>query len=622
MIPNRERHPSQKKMFAELFNAGYFPTVIDAEKVKQADIAPLVRKTQKQQFSEITPELKYRKRALIIDDFSKIKLNKKYIESFIKNCKESNSICIFICLDSYQYIAPEIEEFDDFDFYEIIPFGNIKRTELIEKWVSMGQEETIEDKSLYKKTDNIKSKIDSMVRKKIIPPKPLYLLTLLQMLESYTPQKLELTSHGHCYQHLVYKALENSKIPNQEIDKYLNVLTELGWYVFDQKKTELNEQDLNTFFDEYRKKYLAVDSQDIIENLIRCSILEKREYGTSFKYLYIYYFFAAKRMADTFRNDNHVKDSISDLLHNLHKEDSANIIIFITHHTKDDWIIDELQLCLMGLFESQEPAHLEAEKLTFMSEFIDDIPDLVIERRKIRDERLKHEQLKDEADNKSKEIDKQIEQSESTDILARINKTFKGIEIAGQIINNRHASLTKHNLYQLINEGITTGLRFLGYFLTIADSSKTEVIKIIEHHLKEHPNLTNKEVQKAAESTFLFLTYGTILGVIKKVSTSIGSAEAQEIYKEIDRDFDTSSINLINQAIDLHFHKSLNFSEIERLNKKFTNNPTCARILKEIIVQHTYMFPVEYKDKQRISSMLNIPMNTQRNMDRKKQIKQ
>lgn len=42
------------------------------------------------------------------------------------------------------------------------------------------------------------------------------------------------------------------------------------------------------------------------------------------------------------------------------------------------------------------------------------------------------------------------------------------------------------------------------------------------------------------------------------------------------------------------------------------------RILKEMVIQHIYMYPVEYKEKQQLASLLGISVQGQRQMDRNK----
>lgn len=610
-----------KKIFASLLNSNYMPIVLNGSKIKSSNLKNIIDSELRKQYKSSREALSNRKPAIIIDDFSAIKLNTKNIEKLLSQCKDEFSTCILISSNTYQFISQDIDELEDFLCYEIVHFGNIKRTEIIEKWVSLGREEIIEDDELYKLKDQIKVKINSMVRKHIIPPKPIYILTLLQMFETYTPQKYDLTSHGHCYQYLVYQSFDKARIKGDDIDKYLNVMTELAWFIFSKQKPKLTHSDLEKFFVTYEKNFLPVNREEIIKTLVKTHILFQSDELTSFKYKYIYYFFTAKRMAENFRSNDETKNAISNLLNNLHNEDCSNIIIFLTHHTKDQWVLDEIQITLMELFQEQQPSSLDSVSLEFMNDFIKEIPALVIEKRKIKEERESHDKRMDEIEEHKQLQEEYIDDLQPSDALAQINKTFRGIEIAGQIVRNRHASLKRNDLYSLVHEGINTGLRFLDYFLGIANKSKHEVIKIIETILKENPTLTNQQIEKEAKSAFLFLTYGVIFGVIRKISTSMGSTEAEAIHKEIEKDFNINSINLINQAIDLHFHKNLDFRNIESLNEKFSSNPTCARILKEIIIQHIYMFPVNYQDKQRISSTLGISMDTQRILDQKKQLK-
>jgi hypothetical protein len=116
----------------------------------------------------------------------------------------------------------------------------------------------------------------------------------------------------------------------------------------------------------------------------------------------------------------------------------------------------------------------------------------------------------------------------------------------------------------------------------------------------------------------MHLTYGVINGVIRKIGSSIGSKEALEIYSLIEENENTPAFSLIKQAIELQFNKSLSIESVEVCAKKLHDNPVCIRILKEMIIQHTYMFPVGYKEKQQLSAILGISIQGQRVMDIKK----
>lgn len=195
------------------------------------------------------------------------------------------------------------------------------------------------------------------------------------------------------------------------------------------------------------------------------------------------------------------------------------------------------------------------------------------------------------------------------------------MEIIGQIIRNRHGSLGKEKLEQLATQAYGVGLRFLQYFLNISDIYKDEVVKSIEHLLKENPHIDNSKLEKEAKNIFLLITYGAIFGVLRKVSMAIGSREAEQIYKNIEDKTPTPAIKLINQAISLQFSKNMDMKLLGGLSEEFSKNPTCERLLKEIVIQHIYMFPVDYKQKQQIAEILKIPVAEQLNLGMQKSLK-
>ena len=555
---------------------------------------------------------------LLIDDFDKVGLNTKYRSSFLASINEIFDQVIMTCHSSFSYISPETPELSDYGRYELLGLGHIKRAELVEKWVSLGVEESIDERSLYDQSDEIKIRLDTIIRNNIVPPKPIYILMLLQMFEAYSQQNLELSSHGHCYQQLIYQAFDHAKIPKKEFDGYLNVLAELAW-VLHKSGGAINQHQLDEFFNEYKKTFLSVDGVRVIDILKSNSILIEKEFKIQFKYPYLFYFFTAKKIAESFSKHPEVKDEVRKLVANLHREDNANILVFVTHHTREAWVLEEIQNALSLLFADQQPATLSKEQLAFMDEFLNKIPNLVMEQRVISDERKRHHKNLDEIDREADAVTKAAEENiESLDILANINKTFKGMEISGQIIRNRHASLTRDAMFGLASNGAFTGLRFLNFFIHMSDTAKVEVIKYIEHKLKEHPGMTNEKVQGYARDVFLLMTYGVINGVIRKIASSIGSKEASEIYASIQKHDQSPAILLLNLAIELHFKRNLDIQSISQTATKIKDNPVCTRILKEMVIQHTYMFPVEYKEKQKLAALLGITVQGQRIMDRQK----
>jgi hypothetical protein len=611
-----------KQAFRYFASKGTPVLYLDAASINNADINKALSKALHEQFDGLSLEdfFSSDERVVLIDNLNEIGLNERYRNNFLESLNTAVDHVIITCSSSFTFLVPEISQLDEHQQFELLGLGHLRRAEIVEKWVSLGVEESIPEQDLYNQCDEFKEKLDAVIRKNIVPAKPIYVLMLLQMLEAGSQQNLDLSSYGHCYQQLIYQSFDNAKIPKKEFDTYLNVLTELAWVIY-QNDGGINQANLESFFVEYGKVYLSVNGELMIEKLKSNFILHERDYKIQFKYPYLLYFFVAKKIAESYSSSKETQQTVTDLIKHLHREDYANILVFVTHHTKEKWVLEEIDRALQSLFVDHAPAALSKDQLAFMQEFISKIPELVMEQREIREERQKHNVALDELEREDGKMVKTSEATEkmlSAELPAIINKTFKGMELSGQIIRNRHATLPKTTLLALAEQGAFCGLRFLTFFIDISDAAKSEVIKYVASSLKTNPELTNAEIEEQATSHFVAMTYGVIHGVLRKIASSIGSNEASEIYSKIQGSEQTPAITLLNQAISLQFTRKLDIPKLTETYSKLKNNPVCMRILKDMAIQHTYMFPVGYREKQQLSELLKIPVQEQRIMDRKK----
>ncbi|ELP25435.1 hypothetical protein F385_1451 [Pantoea agglomerans 299R] len=608
-----------KNIFSKSAASEKYAIYINAKELKSASIQKVLNECKLKQYKNINSDKfdKATDKVLLIDGFDDVSLNSKYRSQFLEEAQKEFEHIVITCNISFLYVCPEIQELNMFNKYELLGLGHERRAELVEKWICLGQEESINDSVLYESLDEISVKLDGIIRKNIVPPKPVYILMLLQMFETYSQQSLEMTSHGHCYQQLVYQAFDNAKIPKLEFEKYLNVLTELAWHMH-LNDSSILESQLHVFFDNYQKVYLSVNGDEIISRLKSNSILHSDKLKIKFKYPYLFYFFTAKKIAEDYLQNKEVKDNVKEILSELHREDYANILVFVTHHTKDSWVLEEIKETLNALFKEHDPASLSNEQLQFMGDFIAQIPDLIIEQRSIKDERQKRKQELDRIEMENSNSELKDDDLEPPDILAKINKSFKGMDISGQIIRNRYATLKRSELFELASSGTKTGLRFLEYFLDLSDTLKNEIVHLIGNSLKEHPNLTDEILQRQAQTVFMQMSYGVINGVIRKMATSIGSKEAYEIYLALEDNLKTPAASLLSQAIDLQYRKQVDIKRLNETVARLNHNPVCQRILKEMVIQHTYMFPIGYKEKQQISELLKLSVKQQMIMDSKK----
>jgi len=608
-----------KKYFLDLLRLRYTPIYLEGDKIKSSNLDKSCKNAVIEQY-EFKSYLDYKEqlnKAIIIDNFERIKMNKNAMNKFMSNVKDFFDVIIILANDSYQLIVHELDIFSGFSLFLIEPLGHYKRTKLIEKWISLGREETINENNLYDHLDNIQVHINTFVKNNIVPAKPVYILIILQRMENITSNKFELTSYGHCYQYLIYQSLEKAKINYTEIDRYFNYLTEFSFYIFLKKQKSINKAELNDFYEQYTDKYLSIDQNVTLKNLLSCGILKYDEGKYSFRHKYIYYFYVARYISENISNSIEIKRILSDLVDNLHIEENANIIIFVTHHNKDNYILDEIQLSMMQNFENFQEATLSSD-LHFFDETFLQLKNIIIENKRVETVRAQNDVEKDRYElineKKSEKEKKQRETLDSHDIFAILYKSFKSIEIAGQIIRNRYGSLPKSTLFDIADDAYGVGLRTLSFFLKTFENSKSRLINIIVLILNKYPNLATTSIENKAQKIYTMVIYTMIFIILRNISFSIGSKEASEIYNIIKNKKKSPAVILINSIIELNFSKKFDIDMLQQIYQLLDGNITCQVLFKEIVVQHIYMHNISYKQKQRVSEIFNIPMSFQRSI--------
>ena len=545
--------------------------------------------------------------SILIDNFDKTNcLNKKSRMEFINyiNLKFENIIISFDTDNSF--LKEELECFNDYIELKIKNFGFEKREEIIRKWYSIGVDESISDEELYKKVDEAKDKVNSILLKNILPARPMYILLILNLLES--KGNVEFTSYGHCYQQLIYQSFDNVNIKKLDFDKYINILKELSWELF-LLNDKINEKNLHNFFDKYEKEYLSVNREIILKKMREAQIISFNGYEYSFKYQYIYYFFIGKKISESYSIDKSVQEKVDEIFNKIYKDDYATILVFINHHNRDPWLTDRITSILDSLFSDVEEATLDRDGLNFMKNFYENIPSMIIESKTdIQETRKKRNIELDliEEENSRKSYSKEDEYD--IPLFKDIQALFKGIEIVGQIIRNRHSSIKRNELLNIVQSGISGGLRFLNYFIKVSDVTKNRAVNYIHDILSKESIISDTELKRKVEYFYLSLIYKIIFIIMKKIADSIGSKEATEIYSLLSQEKNTVALKLINEEILLNFSKNFSPSRVESLKNTFNGNEIATLILREIILNYLEMFPVEYKEKQRVANIIGINM--------------
>lgn len=92
-----------------------------------------------------------------------------------------------------------------------------------------------------------------------------------------------------------------------------------------------------------------------------------------------------------------------------------------------------------------------------------------------------------------------------------------------------------------------------------------------------------------------------------------GSEKLAETFNRILTENPTVSVSLIDLSIKLDHIQNIPFSMIKKMKEELiSNNLIGYNLLRALVVNHMYMFKINYKEKQRICELLDISIETQR----------
>ncbi len=618
-----------KRLFTTLRDKKKLPVYIHGNDIERtSDISQNIKKAFYDQYKSEDlkfPEIKDRI-IPIIDDFHKARNKQKIIEN-IENMYGGFSILVIDDISGLNIQNKEmIRKFKHFRIKEYIPS---QRYKLIEKWSSLTDDNQCNDNKKYQQIDKNTELVNTTLGKVIdsngiIPSYPFFILTILSQFNQNSLDT-NITSQGHCYQALIYILLRK-EVKKEDIDIYLNFLTEIAYFFLTEKIKECGGEELDDFIEKYQEMYnLPIKPNILLQKLDSAKILVKSSFGTTrFYYDYIYFYFVAKFLSESInKNESKIesKNYIENMIDNLHKNENAYIIIFISHHLKDDEFIQKILSNADNLFEKYPPSHLRKDEVGFLDEYIDFefvLPgnDETVE--STREEELKKEDKEEELqreDKYSQEVEntrKEDLQGEDEDRLSEeIRKTIRTVEVMGRIIKNRSGSLRKSDLEEICKKGMQANLRLLNSFIDFIKDNDSDIQEYIKERLYKVMKEANKEIPKEklreiAIQIFYNLVFGTIFGVVHKTAHSLGSDNLRNIISAVCDHLDTPVSFLIKHSILMWYSKELQIVNISKNMKDKDKNfsKTAEQIIKYIVFQHCRMHTISYKDKDKLVSEL------------------
>jgi len=590
--------------------------------------------------NRITESLKEQYKSISIDDFNKKKIIPIIDDFHFANKKEKHitdlsdfSQIIIIVDDIFNINFKDGALLTSFINFKIEELNPLLRNQLISKWTHIkDNDRNIESNSneLYKKIDEktelVNATLGKIFGKGIMPAYPFFLLSIISTYEAYAkPLDQEITSQGYCYQAFIYMYLRKQGVKNDEIDTYINFLNEFAYLFFSKDKKEISNIEFNKFMESYLKKFnMPIEKDILLKKLRQSNIIALDNFNNYyFCYQYLYYFFVAKYLSENIEDN---EKTINDIISNLHKDENAYISIFISHHSKNDKILDELILNAFCLFDKYKPATFSIKELNFFDKQANIIIQASLPSPKEAPEKIRSKRLSAQKEYEENNVHSKNEPPPENynDLAKELRRSIKTVEVIGSIIKNRAGSLNKESLKSMFEEAMNVHLRILTSFFELikTEEEQEEVIAFISSRLKividknakerrskgqKERDVSNDKLKKLSKTIFWNLNFFTIYGLVNKIITSLGSDKLTQIVETVCDEKNTPASYLIKHGILMWYNKNL---QVDTIAKKIEENDfsnIAKKIIKFMIVDYCSMHKINFRERQKIEKKFLIP---------------
>jgi len=605
-----------KVLYQRLLEQGLIPIYLSIRKGERKTLSKWLSESfEKQYDSDVSfDELSEELIVPIIDNFHIYKWKDKLISELSKF-----KYSVLIVDDISSLMLSDAKYVYNYKAFKIKELNSTQRYELIRKWILLRDEEGEIDNNFYKKLDEminlVNSTLGKIFGKGIMPSYPFFVLSIIIAYEAFSmPLNQEITSQGYCYQALIYIYLRKAGVKNDEIDMYINFLTELAYYLFKKEKVELYPEEFEEFYKEYDSKYnLPIKRQKLLNNLKQ--IFYKNNLGNfTFRYLYLYYYFVAKYLAEHIDNKE-IWSIIQIMLKNLHVDKYAYILIFLVHHTKNLKILEKLEEEARSLFNQYPPATLNKHEVRFFDEKKELIIEAALPKEYVSPEEERKRML--ELEDSLEELEEAETNENDTEFDKNFRRAIKTAEVMGCILRNRAGSLEKVKLEQLFLEAMNIYLRIISSFFNAIrnEENQEKIVEYISERLllflekydaEKIKKIEAEKLKEIARIIFWNLNFFLLLGLIYKTIQSLGSDKLSNIIKAVDEKVHTPASFLIKQGIFMWYNKNLRLNEFNRINEKDFSD-IAKKIFKFMVVEYSRLHRLNYKEKEKIRKLLDIP---------------
>ena len=574
---------------------------------------------------EMFSQLPKEKKIIIIDNFDETKPlvdKRNALLDYILNCFGQVYIFVSSSIQIPQLLSLNcLQELEEIPYYEIRPFGNLKRKELITKWYYLNR--ALNSPEIDKKIENVCYQVDKLLgnSNSFMPAVPVFLITFLQNIDSANPTTFQGSKYSSLYETLIKENL--SKISTDYITSGLfsidvNMLSTLAYKMLKNKSLTFSESEFVASVQKVNiKQKLEIRPEDLMKRMISNKIFYQEIEGSDiyrFRYPYMYYYFAGYYLSSN-AEKKEVSEQIEYMSKKLYNEDYGNIIIFVCHFSNNSDIISTILINAYSILENYEPFVFEDDNPVFHDIQLAieaSIPDT--DRNNVNVKKNKEEKLKKLDDGGVNDgslkknhdtIDDSVDEKEKD--LAALNAAFKTLDVLGQILQNYPGNVDGELKIEMIKEIHDLGMRVVQSILSMIGLLETEFIELLQNEIKDKEKKSRDQLIVEIKKFFTIILSSTIRGMISKIAISLNSEFLLPATTETFEESNKISSKLILAELKMNCLNKFSLNDLKKLDSELSKNDEFARsILKSIVANYLKFNDCNYRMREKLCDQFEL----------------
>lgn len=603
-----------RRLFRELHSRGIVPLLVRASDLKETSpdaLKKVVYGAFRDQYGDdLLEEYKQcpsEEKCLLIDDLDEIGLARRFHARVIDRLHKIAGGIIATADEVYMLeIAEEASEVElllKAVCYQIQRFRQVGRARLAEKWIKLAQEETLEEEKLQEELRAAESVMNRVFGRNLVPALPIVVLTVLQMRESPAAVDIGPGSVSYYFSFLVQAAMV-SEAKHVAVDIQHGFLAELATAMLEKNRGFFTADEVHELHDRFEVLHATrVEETTLLKALERARLVVVAQGRLFFRYRYLLYYFAASYLSENLRSSErgeHARGWTRDLAARIDRADYANILVFMIHFSRDDFVVDQIVQAAESAL-SGVPAIEFGDDTRPLGLWLREPPKLAAPTQAPKDAREERRARADATEEEPRDTEVIVASDPDNPLLREHRAAYYAIGVLGQTLLHYPARLYASDKMRLMTSAYDVGRR--------------AIFSLVDGLIQAEPLIRGLRATISYGERSKTFTHSELLSlsalrqtllVIHRLVDSLGSDKLMQTYHEILKSDFTLPYRIVSIALKLEHGKEVGEEELVQLYEDVHSDAWTASLVRLLWLKRLFYNPPERGVVQRICDRLGI----------------